>query len=115
MKEAKPNYTYHAKLLRVIDGDTIEVFLDLGHDIWVKRKLRILDLDTPEMRIKEQRERAIEAKEYLQANISEDLTVRTIETDSFGRWLSDVWYQKDGETILLSEDMKNQGHSKIIS
>lgn len=46
----KPNYTYRAIILRVIDGDTIDVSLDLGCHITVYKRLRLLDLDTDEMR-----------------------------------------------------------------
>jgi len=49
----QPNYTYKSKLVRVIDGDTIVVMLDLGHDILVKRHIRLLDVNAPETGTKE--------------------------------------------------------------
>ena len=80
------SYTYeHVTLLRVIDGDTIQVSIDVGFRFQTTQILRLLELDTPE------RGRAgfLDAK----AKISQLLTghallVTTVKQDSFGRWLS---------------------------
>ena len=44
-------YTYKAKLDRVVDGDTIDVNIDLGFDISVHKRVRLADIDTPESNI----------------------------------------------------------------
>ena len=46
-------YTYKATLDRVIDGDTIDVNIDLGFDISVKKRVRFLGIKTPESRTRE--------------------------------------------------------------
>ncbi|GAG20500.1 unnamed protein product, partial [marine sediment metagenome] len=43
-------YTYRAKLDRVVDGDTVDLFVDLGFNICIKDRFRLLGIDTPELR-----------------------------------------------------------------
>ncbi|MCK4429246.1 MAG: hypothetical protein KAU95_02630, partial [Candidatus Aenigmarchaeota archaeon] len=45
----EPDYKYKAKLVRVVDGDTIEVVMDLGFYIQLKEKLRLAGVNTPEI------------------------------------------------------------------
>ena len=89
------NYTYYAKLVRVIDGDTIVVMIDLGHSIWVKRHLRLLNVDAPETRTKdlEEKKRGIQVRNRLISflQLRDVMTVQTTSKDSFGRWLANVW------------------------
>ena len=51
-------YTYNIELLRVVDGDTVDVKIDLGFDIWVKKRVRFLGVNTPECRTKDLEEKA---------------------------------------------------------
>jgi len=46
-------YIYRAKLLRVVDGDTIDAMIDLGFDTWVKRRIRYKGIDTWESRTRD--------------------------------------------------------------
>ena len=50
MSHIAPSYTYAATLDRVIDGDTIDVILDLGFSVQMKARIRLADIDTPEIR-----------------------------------------------------------------
>jgi len=43
-------YKYNAKLIRVIDGDTIDALIDLGFNVWVKKRIRLYGINTPESR-----------------------------------------------------------------
>ena len=61
-------YHYKAKLLRVVDGDTIDVDIDLGFDVWLrKQRIRLAGIDTPESRTRNKAEKALglKAKEFL--------------------------------------------------
>ena len=64
---ANVNYVYNAKLLRVIDGDTVDALIDLGFDTWVKKRIRLYGIDTPEVRTrdKEEKKKGVAAKERL--------------------------------------------------
>lgn len=94
-------YEWPANYIRAIDGDTIEVELDRGfHDRSIKR-VRLANIDTPELRskIETERVRAKEAKEYVHQLLSEhvegfELRVRTVKTragkerQTFGRYVA---------------------------
>jgi len=45
-------YEYDAKLIRVIDGDTVDAMIDLGFDIWIKKRIRLHGINAPETRTK---------------------------------------------------------------
>jgi endonuclease YncB( thermonuclease family) len=51
-------YKYKAKLLRVVDGDTVDAMIDLGFDTWVKKRVRLYGIDAPESRTKNLDEKA---------------------------------------------------------
>lgn len=83
-------YYYNARLIRVVDGDTIVVDVDLGFDsITTRRRLRLLDVDTPE-----RGEEGYEKAKILTSKIlssASRIIVHTVSHDSFGRWLAQVW------------------------
>ena len=58
-------YEYKAKLVRVIDGDTIDCIIDLGFDVRLKERIRLKGIDTPETRTRdlEEKKRGFAAKE----------------------------------------------------
>ena len=60
-------YKYNAKLIRVIDGDTIDALIDLGFDVWVKKRIRLYGINTPETRTRdlEEKKAGIAAKDRL--------------------------------------------------
>ena len=50
-------YTYSCKILRVVDGDTVDVDIDLGFGVWmVKQRIRLYGVDTPESRTRDKEE-----------------------------------------------------------
>jgi micrococcal nuclease len=51
-------YTYNIELLRVVDGDTIDAKIDLGFDVFVKKRVRFLGINTPESRTRDLEEKA---------------------------------------------------------
>ena len=91
-------YEYRAKVTRVIDGDTVDVDVDLGFDVWLKSRVRLYGIDTPESRTrnKEEKYRGLLAKEYLKSWIKKAKgivilkTKKGEETGKFGRILADI-------------------------
>ena len=51
-------YKYYIDVLRVVDGDTIDAMVDLGFDIWTKKRIRFLEIDAPETRTRDLEEKA---------------------------------------------------------
>lgn len=111
-------YRYRAKLKRVVDGDTVEVSIDLGFYTWVEKTLRVNGVDTWESRThnlaeKEAGKRATEfTKELLERNGGE-FTITSRELDKFGRVLADVYI--DGEDSTLTELLIEGGHGYAYS
>ena len=52
-------YDYKAKLLRVVDGDTVDAEIDLGFDVSVKKRIRLVGINTPECRTRDLKEKAL--------------------------------------------------------
>ena len=100
-------HTYKCTILRVVDGDTVDVDIDLGFGVWMrKERIRVLGIDTPESRTrnKEEKVRGLLSKKYLQNAIkkSKKLTIKThkgSETGKFGRILGEVF--ADGKNLNL--------------
>ena len=99
-----------SSLAKVVDGDTIDVNIDLGFDVCTKQRVRLLGIDTPESRTSDKEEKVFgllskkKLKEWcLKAVASEkddiDIELRCPEADSrgkFGRVLGEVWVCEDG-------------------
>ncbi|WP_194755198.1 thermonuclease family protein, partial [Staphylococcus chromogenes] len=80
-------YIFKAKVLRVIDGDTLEMRIDLGFHTHTVRKVRLLGVDTPERG----KTGYNEAKVFTtQTVLGKDVYVQTYQADAFGRYLADV-------------------------
>ena len=108
-------YHYHAKVVRVVDGDTLDVGIDLGFAITTRQRLRLARVDTPELNSSDREERikAINAKDYvfqLCFNHGWLCTVKTEKTGKYGRWLAEVYMGDDkNEQVHLNEVLIEQG------
>jgi len=108
-------YTYFVKSVdRVVDGDTIDISIDLGFDLTKKERVRLAGIDTPEKRTKDQREKEMgyQATEFLEMHLMEatKLTVRTEKDGKFGRMLG--WlYKTDEDTMSINQIMIDKGYA----
>ena len=108
------------KINRVVDGDTIDVTIDLGFDLHKKERVRVAGVDTPEKRTRDKEEKAlgIDAtnwlKEKLNSAISgdDDLVIRTElvgGVGKYGRLLG--WLYIGDEKVSLNEEMIGEGYA----
>ena len=113
-------YTYKAKLDRVIDGDTIDVNIDLGFDISVKKRVRFVWINTPESRTSdlEEKKLGLAAKDRVKSILAENdsFIVESKEVGKFGRVLGEVFVNivdsiESEENISLNELLKTEGHA----
>lgn len=110
-------YEYRVKkLLGVVDGDTIDVDIDLGFDISLSKRVRLAGIDTPESRTSDKFEKALglESKEYLKKHIkdAQQIVIKTELPDSsekYGRILG--WLYVDGGTKSINETMIEDGYA----
>ena len=105
---------------RVLDGDTIDVTIDLGFDLFKKERVRVAGVDTPEKRTRnlEEKELGIDATNWLKKELDDvlagddELIVRTElvgGTGKYGRLLG--WLYVGDDQVSLNEQMITQGYA----
>jgi micrococcal nuclease len=112
-------YEYRVKqVLKVVDGDTIDVIIDLGFDVAFTSRVRLAGIDTPESRTKDKREKilGLEVKDYLKKALdgATDIVIRTEKADSsekYGRILG--WIFINRETDSLNLQLVNKGYAWV--
>jgi len=108
------------KINKVVDGDTIDVTIDLGFDLTKKERVRVAGIDTPEKRTRDLEEKAlgIDAtnwlKEKLQTAVAgdDDLLIRTElvgGVGKYGRLLG--WLYIGDESVSINEEMIGEGYA----
>ncbi len=100
-------YTYKALVFNIVDGDTIDLFIDLGFHLTLKERVRLLNINAPEIRTKdlEEKSKGILAKDRLSELVLNKQVI--IEThlnpkDKYGRILANIYVQIDTSTELLN-------------
>jgi endonuclease YncB( thermonuclease family) len=108
-------HIYKAQLDYIVDGDTLVADIDLGFDVWVKKRLRLRGINTPEMNSKDQTvlQQAQKAKAFAQERMvpRETIVLQTFQVDLHGRFICDVYYltgEKNKETIYKEGNFLNQ-------
>lgn len=98
-----------SRVLRVVDGDTVDLEIDLGFHLKASYRFRILGIDTPEKGELNFLEATEFTKKWLEAHVvaGNKLQVLTQKGDSFGRWLADVFVlSKEGSDGLRQSLIK---------
>ena len=107
-------YEYKVKeVTKVVDGDTVDVIVDLGFSLFKKERCRVAGIDTPESRTRDKKEKVygLEAKAYLKGLLSsaENLRVRTEKDGKYGRMLG--WLYCDNIEGSINHLMIESGHA----
>lgn len=110
-------YEYRVKKITgVVDGDTIDVDIDLGFSVSFSQRVRLAGIDTPESRTTDKAEKVLglEAKEYLKSKVKDakEIIIKTEKPDSsekYGRILG--WLYIDGNTVSVNDQMIEDGHA----
>ena len=93
-------YTYALEITKVYDGDTINGVVDLGFGICMDIKVRLADINTPELRTKDldEKARGYAARDWLRdflEKYSSGLQVRTTKKGKYGRWIGELLLPED--------------------
>tara|TARA_R110000824_G_scaffold48269_1_gene136481 strand:- start:388 stop:756 length:369 start_codon:yes stop_codon:yes gene_type:complete len=113
-------YTYKIKLDRVVDGDTIDAYIDLGFDVSIKKRIRFMGIDTPESRTRdlEEKARGLAAKDRLKAILegADDIQLCSHGVGKYGRCLGELHVDMlDGKKCLTLENVNKllikEGHA----
>jgi micrococcal nuclease len=93
-------YFYKAFCYNCVDGDTIDVNIDLGFNLSSQNtRIRLLHINTPEKNRKSSKKAGLEAKAFLEEQIlNKEIYVHSTKWDHFGRVLADVW-TLEGQSI----------------
>ena len=110
-------FEYYVKeVTNVVDGDTIDVVIDLGFDISFTSRVRLAGIDTPESRTSDKAEKVLglESKEYLKKAIkaAKTVVIKTEKMDSsekYGRILG--WVYLDGSGNSINNEMIEKGYA----
>jgi micrococcal nuclease len=110
-------YEYYVKKVEnVVDGDTIDVLIDLGFDILFASRVRLAGIDTPESRTRDLAEKklGLESKEYIKKLLKDakSIIIKTEKmnsTEKFGRILG--WLYINGDTVSINDHMINDGYA----
>jgi micrococcal nuclease len=118
-------YEYKATINRVVDGDTVDVDIDLGFGVWLKdERVRIMGIDTPESRTRDSVEKkfGLAAKARLKSLLGKTAVLKTrVAKDGedmkgkFGRILGDfeVYYAAEDRYCLAGEILIKEGHAVL--
>ena len=108
------------KINRVVDGDTIDVTIDLGFDLAKKERVRIAGVDTPEKRTRDLEEKALglDATAWMKKHLEEtikgedELTIRTELKGGMGKYGRLLGWLYVGESdVSLNEQMNTEGYA----
>ena len=110
-------YEYKVKITRVVDGDTVDAEVDLGFDTFIKDRIRLMGIDTPESRTRNKKEKALglAAKAYLKELLKKNkgnIRLRTSKEGKgkFGRILGTLLIY-DGKTSV-NQMLIDEGHAR---
>jgi len=110
-------YIYRVnKITGVVDGDTIDVDIDLGFNVSYSQRVRLAGIDTPESRTKDKFEKSLglESKEYLKTKLKDakSIVIKTEKPDSsekYGRILG--WLYVNEDTVSVNDHMIEEGYA----
>ena len=115
-------YIYRGKLERVVDGDTIDALIDVGFDIWIKKRIRYSGIDTWESRTRnlEEKAKGLEAKarnkELLMEVSSKPgyFRLKSFGVGKYGRVLGEIYIEdKEGKQYNINKTLISEGHAYI--
>lgn len=109
-------YKYRATLDRVVDGDTVDVIIDLGFDVHLKARIRLYGINTPEIRTRdlEEKERGLAAKfrvEELLKDRNLILQSREYNKGKYGRILADIIVVDPEGQVNINNLLLEEGHA----
>ncbi|MDA9302664.1 thermonuclease family protein [bacterium] len=111
-------YTYKSKLVRVIDGDTIDAEIDLGFGIFIKQRIKLYGISTPDSKSKDTniKHKGVDAKAHLVKILPKEFMVETIlnKRGKFGRVLGVVFFIDDNDTKhTLNDILVQDGYAEV--
>jgi micrococcal nuclease len=102
------------KITRVVDGDTVDIDIDLGFGITISHRIRLKGINAPETKTLdlEEKNKGIQARLWLEKELSKqgEWIIETTKEDKYGRMLGTLYLT--GEPVTVNEKMLNEGIAK---
>ena len=111
-------YEYRCKVVHIVDGDTVDVDIDLGFGVWMKKqRIRLYGIDTPESRTRdlEEKKYGLAAKKFLTGMLDDEagIILKTYKDKEgkFGRILGELWRTTNYADQSINEYMIEKYHA----
>ena len=111
-------YEYRCKVVKIVDGDTVDVYIDLGFGVWLKKeRIRMFGIDTPESRTRDLDEKkyGLMAKDYITKLLDDEggivLKTRKDAEGKYGRILGELWRTTDFADTSINDLMIKNHHA----
>ena len=111
-------YEYRCKVVKIVDGDTVDVDIDLGFGVWLKKeRIRMFGIDTPESRTRDLDEKkyGLMAKDYITKLLDDEggivLKTRKDAEGKYGRILGELWRTTDFADKSINDYMIEKHHA----
>lgn len=104
-------YIYeNAEVLKIVDGDTVDLMVDMGFNIWKKIRTRLYGINAPETK-GEERELGLVSKKFLSdlIPVGDSIVVETLGQDKYGRWLA-ILYK---DSLNINDYMVQSGQAVV--
>ena len=102
------------KVIKVVDGDTVDVLIDLGFKTFLKKRIRIYGINTPETRTRDKKEKelGLRAKERVKEILTNNkkLVIKSHGQGKFGRVLGEIYFSE--KKVDLGQLLVSEGHAK---
>jgi len=112
-------FEYNGKVKRIVDGDTIDAYIDLGFDVWITKRIRFMGIDTPESRTRDLVEKRYgkgakhRLVEMLEQNDNK-FVLQSHGTGKFGRVLGELFIvckKNNNSVVSINKQLIKEGHA----
>ena len=105
------DYVYNARIVNVVDGDTVDMLVDLGFHTYIKDRFRLSDINTAELTSTDAAERKLaqEAKAWMANYLNKDVVIQSTKKDKYGRYLARIYV---GTEVSLNQQLLDAGLAK---
>jgi len=111
-------FEYKAKVVRVIDGDTIEVMIDLGFYLSIREKVRLANINAYEIKLgktttQADKDKGLEAKAFLENMLADqEITLKTVKIrGKYGRFIANVFVDDNGMVVNVNDLLIQKGYA----
>tara|TARA_B100000927_G_scaffold244396_1_gene206699 strand:+ start:1117 stop:1455 length:339 start_codon:yes stop_codon:yes gene_type:complete len=104
-------FYYNVEILRIVDGDTVDVRVDLGFNVWHKCRVRLVGINAPESRTRdlEEKSRGLAAKQWLIDKLEfKEVEMQSHGVGKYGRVLGELYVNK----VNINKLMVKEGHAE---